>query len=174
MTDTVREPTTSGYAPQYDAADSARAARAYVDEILEQDADVRARAKVSPQRQHRGRMLFLVSLPLFAILTALNVKVRSDGVEPPSPIIAEREARVGVYLAMQQVEAYRASHGLALPASLEEIGADAPGLEYRADRGKYQITARVYEATADYTLGDDTTPFEAAATRLFESGARSP
>ncbi len=170
MTQPVQEPTTSGYAPQYDAADSARAARSYVDEILEQDADVRARAQVSPSRRKRGRSLFLVSVPVLVILSVFNVRVRSEGVPLPPPHVAEQEARVGVYLAMQQVEAYRASHGLQLPASLEEIGADAPGVEYAPTGDSYSITARVYEQTAAYTLGDDTTPFEAAATQLFAPG----
>lgn len=173
MSSSVHQPDTSGYAPQYDAADSARAARSYVDEILEQDAEVRARTPVSPVRRQRGRLLFMVSAPLLVLLTVLNIQVRRQGVDQLPPHIAEQEARVGVYLAMQQVEAYRAANGLQLPESLEEIGADSPGVEYEKDGSGYRITAQVFEATAAYTLGDDPTPFEAAATRLIEPGGLS-
>lgn len=173
MTPSVREPTTSGYAPQYDAADSARAARSYVDEILEKDAELRSSKPVSPERRKRGRWLLTFSVPLFAILTVLNIRVRTGPVEVMPPTQATEEARIGVYLAMQQVEAFRQANGLELPASLESIGADAPGVEYTPQGNRYSITARVYESTAAYTLGDDTTPFEAAATRLIDPTGRS-
>lgn len=173
MTKPVQEPTTSGYAPQYDAADSARAARSYVDEILEKDAEKRDSKPVSPRRKQRGRTVFMFCVPLLLGLTGLNVKVRSASVPPLSAVMADQEAHVGVYLAMQQVEAYRASNGLKLPTSLEAIGADAPGVEYVRDGKRYRITAQVYEATAAYNSGDDPSPFEAAAAGLFAPDGRS-
>lgn len=173
MSKPVQEPTTSGYAPQYDAADSARAARSYVDEILEKDADERDRKPVSPKRKQRGRTVFLFCVPLLLGLTGLNIKMRTAGVPPVTSAVADQEAHVGVYLAMQQVEAYRASNGLKLPTSLEAIGADAPGVEYVRDGERYRITAQVYEATAAYSSGDDPTPFEAAAAGLFTPEGRS-
>lgn len=172
MSNPVQEPTTSGYAPQYDAADSARAARSYVDEILEKDAVERDRKPVSAKRKQRGRTIFLFCVPLFLGLTGLNLKLRSSGVPPLSSAAAEQEAHVGVYLAMQQVEAYRASNGLKLPTSLEAIGADAPGVVYVRDGNRYRITAQVYEVTAAYNLGDDPTPFEDAAAGLFSLEGR--
>jgi len=169
MESPANEPNTSGYAPSYDAGDSARRAHAYVTEILEHDAELRAREPVSPKRKARGRVALFVTAPIMAALTAFNIAAsRGPAVEPRASHEALKEAQVGVYLAMQQVEAYRAANGLKVPPSLGEVGADLPGIEYQADGRSYALTARVDGMEASYRSGDDRRPFELAAAELID------
>lgn len=171
MRDTRAERTTSGYAASYDARGSADRAQAYVEEILEADAADRARQPVPRKRRVRGRIALLVTLPILVGLTAFNVAMSRPTPTVPRPAhVAEQEARTAVYLAMQQVEAYRLAHGLQAPPSLAEVGADQPGLTYVAEGRSYSLTAHVDGAEAVFRSGDDPTPFEAAAVDLFTGG----
>ena len=83
------------------------------------------------------------------------------------PDQAMQEAQVGIYLAIQQVEAYKAENQGQLPSSLEEVGADGPGLVFVRDTQGYQIVADVDGTIERYTEGEDTSRFESAATALF-------
>ena len=141
-------------------------------EILEQEAEIRARKPVSPKRKQRGRTALFVTAPIVVLLTAFNIAVaQQSAIEPRPQHVAEREARTAIYLAMQQVEAYRLENGLKAPETLEEVGADQPGLDYVSEGRSYSLVARVDGVEEVFHSGDDRTPFEIAAADLFLEGS---
>lgn len=155
-----------GPTSDYDSYESAVAARSYVDEILEQDARLRAGPPVSRRRRIGGTVAFVMALPTFLALTAMNFMAARRPVEALTPQAAAHEAQVGIYLAIQQIEAYRSTTGQ-LPSGLAEVGADGPGLVFTRGPQGYELVAQVEGATERYRSGEDPLRFETAATSLF-------
>ena len=159
MSSNPREPNTDGYG----AYDSFAKAESYVNEILEDEARIQARESVSPKRKRRGVLSLAVSLPVLLGLSTFNW---FDARRPPAPLpdhVAMREAQVGIYLAIQQIEAYKDVNRGQLPATLEEAGADAPGLSFDRVSQGYRLTADVQGMTESYLSGEDASRFEQAA-----------
>lgn len=170
MTSDPRELNTDGY----DTYESSQRAASYVTEILEKEAQLQAREKVSPKRRKNGNRLFMLAVPVFLVLTGMNVLSGNPAAEPLPPDAAMHEAQVEIYLAIQQVEAFKNENQGALPSTLEQIGADAPGLVFVPDVQGYEIVAEIDGTVERYVEGEDPTRFEVAAMSLFvaEDGSR--
>ena len=162
MSSDPREPTTEGYSTY----ETTLKAASYVTEILEHEARLNAHA-VSPTRRRRSHWAFGLAVPLFLLLTATNLISAGKAVPRLAPELAKREAQVGIYLAIQQIESYKQENDGQLPPTLEEVGADAPGLVFVRDVQGYEIVAEIDGAYERYRDGDDTARFEAAAASLF-------
>jgi len=163
MSPDSREPTTEGYGTY----ETTRQAASYVTEILENEARHQAKARVSPKRRRRGIRAFAFSAPIFAVLTVINVAAANRSVPPLEPVAAKHEAQVGIYLAIQQIEAYKDANDGRLPPTLEDVGADAPGLVFVRDAQGYEIVAELDGTYERYRHGDDPSRFEEAASALF-------
>lgn len=88
--------------------------------------------------------------------------------KPARPFLEDEErafARYSIYLAAVSIEAYRDSTGR-LPARLEDIVADAPGLLYERDGRTYTLRGVAGGDTVSYRKGEDLAPFEAAFNEL--------
>ena len=163
MSSNPREPTTEGY----DSYESAQQARSYVDDILEQDAKLRSASDATARGRKRGSIALALAVPVFIALTVMNFAAANRAAAPLSPDDARREAQVGIYLAIQQVEAYKAANGGRLPGDLYQVGADGPGLVFTPDERGYEIVAQIDGSTERYRSGEDPARFEEAARSLF-------
>ncbi len=168
MSSNPREPTAGGYGTH----ESAAAARSYVTEILERDAELRMASGVSRRRKKGGTVAFAMALPTFLALTAMNFMAARRPAAPLEPEVARHEAQVAVYLAIQQIEAYRAETGR-LPTGLAEVGADGPGLVFNRTGQGYELVAQVDDNTERFRSGEDPTRFEEAAQALFVNEDRN-
>lgn len=169
MSSDPREPTTEGYGTYQTTLQAA----SYVTEILENEARLNAHT-VSPKRRKRSQWAFGLAIPVFLVLTAMNMISAGQSIPRLPPELARQEAQVGIYLAIQQIEAYKSNNAGELPPTLEEVGADAPGLIFVPDAQGYEIVAEIDGTVERYRDGDDASRFEEAAAALFvtDGGAR--
>ncbi|NNG17776.1 MAG: hypothetical protein HKM89_14980 [Gemmatimonadales bacterium] len=122
-------------------------------------------ARTRTERQPRRRFVIALAI-LLAGLTAANLRAaRATG--PHNPAEEAVAARGLIYLIVHGVEEYRDSTGL-LPPSLEAVGLDEQGIEYRAKDTSYMLTANLTGGAIVYQNGQDLGAYRAALVNLIE------
>jgi len=117
--------------------------------------------------ERRPRKRFVIALAILLVgLTAANVRAaRTTG--PQNPAEEAVAARGLIYLIVQGLDDYRDSTGI-LPPSLEAVGLDEQGIEYRASDTAYILTANVTGGALVYQAGQDHGAYRAALVNLIE------
>jgi hypothetical protein len=122
-------------------------------------------ARTRTERQPRRRFVIALAIVL-AGLTAANLRAaRTTG--PHNPAEEAVAARGLMYLSVHGIERYRDSTGV-LPPSLEAVGLDERGIEYRARDTAYILTAHVAGGAIVYQYGQDLGAYRAALVNLIE------
>lgn len=122
-------------------------------------------ARTRTERQPRRRFVIALAV-ILAGLTAANLRAaRVTG--PHNPAEEAVAARGLIYLIVHGIEEYRDSTGT-LPPSLEAVGLDEQGIEYRAKDTTYMLTASVTGGAIVYQHGQDLGAYRAALVNLIE------
>ena len=115
-------------------------------------ADPRLPPRASGQG-NRGILLGVVVVAFIGVLVWNAYTVwRPPG--PLAPEVAENAAKVSVFVAASQVESFREVNGR-LPDTLEEVGLEAEGLDYRRVGDGYELDGEVHGQGVRFTSTDD-------------------
>lgn len=126
-------------------------------------------ARIRTDRKPRRRFVLALAI-LLAGLTAANLRAART-IGPHNPAEEAVAARGLMYLIVHGIERYRDSTGV-LPPSLEAVGLDERGIEYRARDTAYMITADVAGGAIVYQYGQDLAAYRAALVHLVEGARR--
>ncbi len=134
---------------------------AYVDEIMEQEADTSEASEVPVQRRSPVPIFTALLVVLIGLLAWNLVRI----IHSPPVFTAEEEeagALFSVYLVAQGLEAHLEAEGI-LPNDLEAAGVDGEEVTYgRANDSTYVLSVTVGEAELVYRRGDDLSRFATA------------
>ena len=135
--------------------------------------DEAARRRETPRAPSRWTLLLGLLLAAYAgyLVVAPPGWVVLDPVEAPSPVAEEQSLRFAMYLQAEQIEAYRAEHGV-LPPSLDALpGSPARDrFEYARDGDGFRLVAAFGDESIVYdSLSPD--PAFAASVRARMAGA---
>lgn len=135
-----------------------------VREVMDDVAERRAR-RPRPLRTARWQPLVLgVLSALFVGVGIWNILWYQDFHRPAfSAAQVEESLRASIFLTVLGLESHRSRTGT-YPASLEEVGLDAPDLEYRLEGQEFVLLAPGLnvEPPLSYRPGEDLRPFELA------------
>lgn len=161
----------------YHAKDDARGQEAAdaVAAVLKHAAarDEAAQQKPRPKKQPKWMLPLGIQLSVLALylLIAPPRWVTMNPIEPPDQASQEESLRVAMYFQAQRIEAYRQSHGGALPTELADAGSAIEGLQYvKQGDSQYQLVATVGEQALIYDSTQSDADFRDAAARRLAGG----
>ncbi len=152
-----------------DVPESPESGSAYVDEIMEREAEIAAQApRQVRRRKNPVPRLIVLSIALIG-LTAWNVARRPT---EPDAAAARRETAAelyeGILLAIDEIETYRDSTGR-LPPDLITVGVYEEDVTYTLEGNAYTLqTGLASSVSIIYRDGEDTAPLEGALEAQFE------
>lgn len=144
-----------------------------VGEVLD---EVEARRAAAPRGTYRTpswQPAVLVFLSLLSVAVgAWNLLWFQDARGPAfSEARVEESLRASIFITVMGLEAHRSRTG-AYPASLEVVGLDGQGLEYRLEGNQFVLQGAGVEPPLSYRPGQDLRPFELALDQVLPGNFR--
>jgi hypothetical protein len=131
---------------------------------MERAAEMEGR-RSPPARRRPGRRALGVLFVVLLALAGWNVWDVTREPEVFTPAEEETGLRAEIYLAVEQIEAFRRQNG-SLPVDLARLGLDTPELSYVRDANRYRLVAATNRVQVAYETGQDLGPFRGAFDRV--------